>query len=462
MRRSCGGCQQITLALLAVWGLHSGFSGLNDVAPLLFCLALIYFLISFASTSFALAVVAISMIFSPEISLGALANQRAIAVRIEDFLIPIMLLAWVARSAVRKRGRIFIKTPLNQPLLALVLFSFVSSAVGVTRGTVDLLPAFFYQAKVIEFFVLFYVVLNFIETEKQVKFFLFFTLLTVACLALYTLFQVPSTEMYSIHRITAPFEGRPQPATAGGYLAFSFLMVFCIMLYQKSAFRKIIFLILSVMVLIPLLYTFSRTAYVALAGGLLLLAFVTKNQWARFAILAVITISPLILPAAVKDRIAYTWEDGKHADRAYQVDQSSGERLNAFRRSWEAIKQNPILGLGIASWEYPDSQYARTLHELSFIGLGLWLWIFLRLFKIGRWLYGVFPAGTLKGLALGYCAGVIAILFHCTGSCTLYIVRIMEPFWFVSGLMVALYNIRISAHSSDSSIAATNARGAQF
>ncbi|OGW84240.1 MAG: hypothetical protein A2Z83_08145, partial [Omnitrophica bacterium GWA2_52_8] len=431
-KKKRGLCPWGMLALIAVWGLQSGFSGLRDAAPLLVCLALIYFLISFASTSFALGLVAIAMIFSPEISLGGFSMRRAFTLRIEDFLIPIMLLAWMARSAVQKKRSFFLKTPLNQPLLALVLFSFVSSAVGVTRGTVDLMPAFFYQAKIIEYLVLFYVVLNFIETEKQVRLFLFFTLLTVAFLAFYTLIQVPRAEMYSIHRITTPFEDRPQPATAGGYLAFSFLLVFCIMLHQKSGFRRIIFFILSVMVLVPLLYTFSRTAYISLAGGLLLLAFVNKNKWVRFLILGGIAVCPIILPASVKDRIAYTWEDGKHADRAYGVDQSSGERVNAFRRSWNAVKQNPILGLGIASWEYPDSQYARTLHELSFIGLGLWLWVFLRLFKISRWLYAASPTGTLKGLALGYCAGVIGILFHCTGSCTLYIVRIMEPFWFVS------------------------------
>ncbi len=432
---------QRAFALGAVWILHSGFGDFHDAAPLFACLAFIYFLIAFASTSFALALVAVAMIFSPEIAVGALSVHRAISLRIEDFLIPVMLLAWMARSAVRKKGSFLSKSPLNKPLLALVLFSFVSSAVGVACGTVGLIPTFFYQAKIIEYLVLFYVVSNFIETEKQVKLFLFFTLLTVACLAFYTLVQVPTTEMFTVHRITAPFEGRPQPATAGGYLAFSFLMVFCIMLHQTLWIRRIVFSILSMMVLIPLLYTFSRTAYVSLAGGLLLLAFVTKSRWVRFLIIAVIVFSPLILPAAVKERISYTWEDGQQVGRDYGVDQSSGERLNAYHRSWEAIKKNPLLGLGVASWEYPDSQYARTLHELSFIGLGLWLWIFLRLFRISRWLYNIFPTGTLKGLALGYCAGIMGILFHCTGSCTLYIVRIMEPFWFVSGLIVALYQL---------------------
>ena len=221
------------LVMGAVWLLHCGFMQNSEAMPLFACLAIIYFGLSFFSTSFALAIVAISMLFSPEISLGAI-GDRALTLRIEDFLIPVMMLAWIARSATQRGRAFFVATPLNKPIMALVLFSALSSAVGVTRGSVDLLPTIFFQGKVIEYLALFYVVLNFIQTEKQVKLFLIFALVTVALLKLYTLPQIPKTEVFTEHRITAPFEGRPEPSTAGGYLAFCFLLVFSILIYQKS------------------------------------------------------------------------------------------------------------------------------------------------------------------------------------------------------------------------------------
>jgi energy-converting hydrogenase Eha subunit B len=37
----------------------------------------------------------------------------------------------------------------------------------------------------------------------------------------------------------------------------------------------------------------------------------------------------------------------------------------------------------------------------------------------------------------------VGILVHGFGAITLYIVRIMEPFWFVTGLVVSLYLIKV-------------------
>jgi hypothetical protein len=43
-----------------------------------------------------------------------------------------------------------------------------------------------------------------------------------------------------------------------------------------------------------------------------------------------------------------------------------------------------------------------------------------------------------KGLALGFFAGYCGLLFHALGANTFVIVRIMEPFWFVAGIIAVL------------------------
>jgi hypothetical protein len=43
-----------------------------------------------------------------------------------------------------------------------------------------------------------------------------------------------------------------------------------------------------------------------------------------------------------------------------------------------------------------------------------------------------------KGLAIGFVAGFMGLLFHAIGSNTLIIVRIMEPFWFFAGIIAVL------------------------
>jgi hypothetical protein len=205
---------------------------------------------------------------------------------------------------------------------------------------------------------------------------------------------------------------------------------------------KWVYGLLGLLVLIPFLYTLNRTSYAALIAGVIFISFVAKKRWIAFSLLLFLIASPVVLPPSVKERIAFTWKDAENPGRELGVDDSTQGRIYTFKKMWKTWKLNPLVGRGVCSFETPDSQYARTLHEIGLIGLGLWLWIFWRLCRISRWLFYELEPGTFKGLVLGYWAGLIGILLHGFGAITFYIVRIMEPFWFISGLVVSLYLIK--------------------
>lgn len=439
--------------LISICFLNLGFapgweaSDFGGVGILFGILGLVYFVISFFSIPVGLAILAISMIFSPEIPVGAI-GMREITLRIEDLLIPVLMLAWLAHAAVRRQIRGFIPSPVNVPILSLVVLSIVSTFFGYLKGWVDLVTSLFYFGKTIEYFLIFYIVLNNVRTERQIRNFFFFAIFTVTLLSLYTLTQVPSTQVFSTHRISAPFEGdAPQPSTVGGYMAFFLMIVLSLFLYAERRGQKWFYGILSVMTFVPFLYTFSRTSYAAFLGGLILLAVLAKKKWLNFLIVALLVLSPLLLPRSVKERIAFTWEDSKNPGRNFGVDFSLQERLYSFVHTWDAIQRSPVYGMGISASHYVDNQYARSLQEVGLVGMGLWLWIFFRLFKMARWLYRYLKSGIFKGLALGYAAGILCILLHGFGSITFYVVRIMEPFWFISGLVVALYLAKVKEFS---------------
>jgi hypothetical protein len=46
-------------------------------------------------------------------------------------------------------------------------------------------------------------------------------------------------------------------------------------------------------------------------------------------------------------------------------------------------------------------------------------------------------------MTLGYMAALLGIIIHGNGAITLYVVRIMEPFWFMTGIVVSLYMIKV-------------------
>ncbi|KPJ66982.1 hypothetical protein AMJ44_07615, partial [candidate division WOR-1 bacterium DG_54_3] len=49
-----------------------------------------------------------------------------------------------------------------------------------------------------------------------------------------------------------------------------------------------------------------------------------------------------------------------------------------------------------------------------------------------------------KGLTLGFIAGFIGLAFHALTANTFIILRIMEPFWFVAGIIMMLPRLQDS------------------
>ncbi len=412
----------------------------------LIILSPVFFLISFFSIQTGLIFVVLSMLLSPEIPITTI-GLRPVLVRIEDLLIPILVMAWIARLAIRREYRLIAHSPLNRPIFFLLAISVVSSIWGTLHGLVNPLMGGFYILKTTEFFAIFFLVVNYVRTERSIAVFLFFALLTALIVGVYTLIQVPSVEIFSTHRITAPFEGAPEPATVGGYMAILLLTIFGLFLYEEKLLLKWFLALLGMIIFIPFLYTLNRTSYIALFAGLLFIAVIEKRKWLTFLIVALLLASPLLLPGAVKDRIAWTWIDAANPGRELGVDYSFQERIYAFKKMWNSWKHSPLIGWGVTSWALTDSQYARTLHEIGIVGFALWAWIFTRLFRVSKWLFHSLEGGMMKGLVLGYRASLVAILLHGFGTITFYIVRIMEPFWFVSGLVISLYLLRIQEES---------------
>ena len=78
---------------------------------------------------------------------------------------------------------------------------------------------------------IFYLFTSYVKSEQQIKFYLWFAVLTAAMIGFYTLWQVPSVHIFSEHRISAPFEAKAEPATMGGYMAFLLLIIFSLFIY---------------------------------------------------------------------------------------------------------------------------------------------------------------------------------------------------------------------------------------
>ena len=102
---------------------------------------------------------------------------------------------------------------------------------------------------------------------------------------------------------------------------------------------------------------------------------------------------------------------------------------------------HPILGHGVTGYHFLDAQYPRVLVETGLIGFAFFIWLLVAVFKNALYTYRNTSDPLFSGLSLGYLAGFAAMLAHAVGANTFIIVRIMEPFWFLTAIIIMIPTI---------------------
>jgi O-antigen ligase len=190
---------------------------------------------------------------------------------------------------------------------------------------------------------------------------------------------------------------------------------------------------LCVLVMIPILFTLSRTTYAMCAVMICLLGVVTRSYRLLIAALAIMILSPWLMPQQVVDRVLMTIDPS----RLYGIDPSSTERIMVWKKFVYGLRHSPLIGFGIPQ-PIVDNQYVRTMLETGLAGLAAWGAIFWTCLAMGRRLHRGTQDPFHKALAAGYMVGTAALLVHALATITFYITRVMEPFWFLTGLVASL------------------------
>ena len=448
------GTRQIDLTLILVLmgilliGGVVGFS-ITKVQPILVLaatLGLVIFMVSFVWPPIALYLLVFSMLLSPEF--GQRETQgKGFTIRLDDLLLVILSFSWLLRSAIKKEYGIFPKTPLNRGITAYTLICFFSTIIGSIYGKINVVGLFF-VLKYFEYFVVFFMVVNFIKTKEQVKTFVILLLVTCAIAAFIGFTQIPAGK-----RVTAPFEGvEGEPGTFGGYLIMMMSVSIGLFLTSKNRRTKILLAGLIVMCIIVIMATESRAAWMGLPFMYLVFIILNKKKLLLIGAKVVMVVaSPIILPKNVKDRFSGTFKKEKGyqakvggADIA--LDSSATLRVLSWQGVIKDLKYHPILGYGITGYWFIDAQYFRTLIELGILGFTIYMYLMYSIFKFILDTHRITSDSYVKGLSMGVLAGFVSLLLHSIGSNTFIIVRIMEPFWFLMGLLVVLYFIEKDEH----------------
>jgi O-antigen ligase len=405
-------------------------------------LAVGVFIISFVKIEWGLYVLIFSMLLSPEITIGETVGSslgRGITLRFEDFLLIVIGFSWFAKNAVDKELGFFLRTPLNRPILFYILACLVSTGLGVIEGKVEIKTGSLFVLKYIEYFIVYFMVVNHLKNANQMKRFVFCLLLTCFITSMIGIFQIPSGE-----RVSAPFEGEStEPNTFGGYLLFLGAVTGGLLLKSKGSRSKQLLIFLLLAIIAPFLFTQSRASYLGLIVSCFVLGISTRHRIiiTGFLVLALL-LSPFFLPQEVKNRILFTFtqpeESGQVRLGEIHLDTSTSARVASLKQIMKDWPKKPILGYGITGYKFLDSQYPKVLIETGIMGLIAFIYLLYSVFKLAISHLKKVKTLYFKGLTIGFLAGFIGLLFHALGANTFVLVRIMEPFWFFAGIIVIL------------------------
>jgi len=411
-------------------------------------LLVVLLFLSFLHTELALHIILLSMLLSPEIVVGGFAGVSigkpdtkgdVLVVRIEDLILTTVCLAWLARAAIFKDVGLVRKTPLNGPIVAYTVTLVVATLLGTFAGNVRPLRGFFFTLKYVEYFVVYFMAVNYIQDERQLRRLLGTAVATCAISAVMGIAQIPSGE-----RVSAPFEGKyGEPNTFGGYLVFMLAVILGLALAAKTLPARLRWFALAALTAVPLLYTLSRTSWLAALPMLLTLILLSPRR--LIVIVAVggaIILGSAVFPKQVLDRYDYTFHApearGDFRVGSARFDTSTSARVESWGYGIRGWLKRPLLGYGVTGFAFMDAQYVRVLVEGGLLGLAAFLWLLWRILRTAWDTYRRTVGTRFEGLALGYIAGFAAMITHCIGANTFIIVRIMEPFWFLTGIVTIL------------------------
>ncbi len=421
-------------------------------------LLLVLLIAGFLNTELALHIILLSMLLSPEIVVGGIggisigkpaSKADVLVLRIEDLILMAVTFAWLARTAIFKELGVIRRTPLNLPVLAYIGSMILATLLGVYWGNVRPMRGFFFTLKYIEYFIVFFMTVNYVREEQQIKRLLLTAFGTCAISAVMGIMQIPSG-----HRIGAPFEGGyGEPNTFGGYLILMLALILAHALTAHHPMTVIGWSVFAALATLPLLYTLSRSSWLAAIPMLLVLTLLSSRRLLLFAgLILLIAAAPFVMPKQVIDRYNYTWnatvDRGNYTIAGGRLDSSTSARLDSWMAALRAWADRPVLGYGVAGYSFIDAQYFRVLIEGGVIGLAAFLWLLGTLARVAWRALREFRGTAHEPLPLGFLAGLAAMATHAIGANTFVIVRIMEPFWFLAGIVSVLPAVKTQTASA--------------
>ncbi len=296
------------------------------------------------------------------------------------------------------RGQLFLGGTVTLPLLGLLLLSLG----GVVTHGFDPQVWSLFAAKWLVPFVLFQIAGQLLESPHFLERFEKFTLLALAYLIFIAIaFLIGAKDLIFPSFILDEGVGMHADRARGPFLqavangvTLNLLGLIALNAFRRKTLRSVPALLILAGLPLAIVATKTRSVWLAFAGSVLLLLFRAPNGRLRRACTGLTVAGAMGLVACV----SVAESNRSLADRL--EDRSPVEfRMAVYRAGWEMSQAKPLLGWGADAMQtelgkrisdfhqeeyYFHNTYLEILVERGFLGLGLYCWLAIDLFRVGR------------------------------------------------------------------------------
>lgn len=193
--------------------------------------------------------------------------------------------------------------------------------------------------------------------------------------------------------------------------------------------RRIISIGLSIFILITLMFTYSRSSFIAFLGAMLYLSIAVKKIRIIMVIIIILTLSVILLPRP--------GGAGVLLERVFSIE----KRIENWKQAYKIFIDYPILGIGFNTVRYAKQQYnfGQDNLEVNHAGAGFdnsVLFIAATTGLIGATTYLLFLKKVFQRRSLTVKTSIVAIIIHGFFLNSLFFPWVMVWMWVILGINV--------------------------
>lgn len=388
----------------------------------------------------------------------------------DELLFLFMIFVWAVkfifnRSENDKKPNNFKQSPLDIPI---ILFMFAMLIVFIINSP-DFSISFEGLRAIVQYILWYFVVLQLLKDEKSCKNLCLVFILVVGAMAAYGVYQyiigVETPAGWVDQKETAVrtrvFSILTSPNILGSIMTLATPICFAFVINAKKVGKKIGFFIISLLMVLTLIFTFSRGAWIGFVAAMAIYIFLKDKRLIVPALIFGLLV--VFLVPSVFNRITYMLSP------EYIESSLRGGRLVRWLNGLKILSFYPIFGIGLGHFGgavamnnnlsfligtdviktyYMDNYYLKTAVESGLFGVFFLFLLMYQIFVNSIRTIIITKTKEIKELEIGILAGLFGVMIHNFVENVFEVPMMTSCFWVLVAVMMNLWYFNFKKQNS--------------